>query len=94
MGTSSRPRLSVFKSNKFVHASLIDDERGFTITSANSSGVKGKNNVERAKETGKIIAAKSKTKKINLVVFDRAGYVYTGAVRALAEGAREGGLSF
>ena len=88
-GTANRPRLCVFRSNQYIYAQLIDDENGKTLAS-----IKGKANIKKAKETGKLIAQKAKEKKIEKVVFDRGGYKYHGRVKALAEGAREGGLKF
>ncbi|MFA6552235.1 MAG: 50S ribosomal protein L18 [Candidatus Paceibacterota bacterium] len=92
-GTATLPRLSVFRSNKCIYAQLIDDEKASTILSASSSKLKGKM-VEKAKAVGTEIAKKAVAKKIEKVVFDRGGYIYTGKIRALAEGAREGGLQF
>ena len=94
-GTSEKPRLSVFKSNKAIYAQIINDEKGHTIVAASSkelgnSGV----NIEAAKEVGKKIAEKAGANGVENVVFDRGGYVYHGRVKALAEGAREGGLNF
>lgn len=93
-GTSTRPRLSVFKSNKFVSAQLIDDSSGKTLASASTRDAKAKTALEGAKEVGVEIAKKAKAAKIETVVFDRGGYIYTGKVKAIAEGAREGGLTF
>lgn len=100
-GTASVPRLSVFRSNSFMYAQLIDDEQGKTILSATSfkgkvagKGKKSANKTEGAKEVGKMIAERAIAKKIKKIVFDRSGYVYTGRVKALADGAREGGLIF
>jgi len=87
-------RLSVFKSNKYVYAQIIDDTLGKTLVSASSLGLKGKNEIERAKEMGKDVAKKALAKKIEKVVFDRGGFVYTGRIKAIADGAREGGLKF
>ena len=92
--TSARPRLAVFRSNKHLYAQIINDEKGETLATATSREVGGKTLLEKAREIGKIIAKKAVAKKIDKVVFDRAGYVYTGKIKALAEGAREGGLSF
>jgi len=87
------PRLAVFKSLKKIYAQVIDDTKGVTLTSANSGEIKKiKNNIEGAKEVGKIIAKKCLAKKIKAVVFDRSGYKYHGKVKALADGAREGGI--
>lgn len=91
-GTAARPRLSVFKSNKFVYTQIIDDESGTTLASATSKGKKSGAGLSAAKEVGKEIAALAKSKKVSKVVFDRGGYIYTGKIKAVAEGAREGGL--
>ncbi len=93
-GGSSCPRLSVFKSNKHLYAQLIDDEKGVTVASVSDKSSKGKTKTERAKAAGLEIAKKAVEKKISKVVFDRGGFIYTGRVRALADGAREGGLKF
>ena len=94
-GTPERPRLDVFRSNMHIYAQIIDDEQGVTLVSASTmdkdfNGNGG--NVEAAAEIGKKIAAKALEKGITEVVFDRGGYVYHGRVKALADGAREGGL--
>ena len=94
VGTAERPRLSIFRSNNFIYAQLIDDEAGKTIASVDSRTAKGKTSRDRAKETGSAIAALAKGKSIKKVVFDRGGFQYKGSVVALAEGAREGGLTF
>lgn len=93
-GTAEKPRLSVFKSNKFIYAQIIDDIAGKTLASASSKGLKGKSDLERAKTLGEKISELARTKKITKVVFDRGGYQYTGKIRLLAEAAREGGLIF
>ncbi len=93
-GTAELPRLSVFKSNKHISAQLIDDESGKTIAAGHSREAKGKELLEKAREVGKIVAEKAKAKGVKAVVFDRGGFIYTGNVKALAEGAREGGLKF
>ncbi len=93
-GTETRPRLAVFKSNQHVSAQLIDDSKGLTLVSAHSKTIKGKTLSEKAFAIGKDIAAKAKAKKIETVVFDRGGFMYTGNIKAVAEGAREGGLVF
>ncbi|MDO8572901.1 MAG: 50S ribosomal protein L18 [bacterium] len=93
-GTLTLPRLSVFRSNKFIYAQLIDDEKSKTLMSASDHSVKGKTKMERAKKTGTTLAEEAKKKHITKVVFDRGGFSYAGRVRALAEGAREGGLVF
>jgi large subunit ribosomal protein L18 len=93
-GTPERPRLSVFKSHKFIFLQLVDDVKGATLVSAWSKECKGKTPAERAKEVGIELAKKAKEAKIVSVVFDRGGYLYTGHIKAVAEGAREGGLKF
>ena len=95
-GTQSRPRLSVFRSSAHIYAQLIDDSKGKTLVSAKDSEIKKKvkAKLELAKEVGKLIAEKAKGLKVEKVVFDRGGYAYHGKVKALAEGAREGGLIF
>ena len=93
-GTSDKPRLSVFKSNTEVYAQIIDDDKGITISAFDSRKIKGKTLSEKAIEVGKEIAKLAKEKKVDKVVFDRGGYVFTGVVKNLAEGAREGGLKF
>lgn len=93
-GTKEMPRLSIFKSNKFVYAQLIDDDNGQTLASSSSAKIKEKGKLAQAKKVGEEIAKYAKEKKIKSVVFDRGGFIYTGRVKALAEGAREGGLKF
>jgi len=96
-GTSEQPRLSVFRSNKEIYAQIINDETGATLVSASSVGkeVKAKGNKsEVAAAVGKAIAAKATKAGIEVVAFDRNGYLYHGRVKALADGAREGGLKF
>lgn len=97
-GTKNRPRLCVFRSNKYIYAQLIDDDKGHTLVSANikEAGSKGKKltKVQASYEVGKLLAQKAKKKKIASVVFDRGGYKYHGRVKAVAEGARERGLKF
>ena len=92
-GTAEVPRLSVFRSNRYVYAQLIDDVSGATIASASDLGGKG-TRVERAKNVGANLAKAAKEKKIGKVVFDRGGFSYAGIIKALADGAREGGLKF
>ncbi len=94
-GTSDRPRVAVFKSNKGIYAQLIDDVNGKTIASASTKEL-GKDgvNVVIAKEVGKKLAENAKNAGVETVVFDRGGYPYHGRVKSLAEGAREGGLKF
>lgn len=92
-GTEARPRLSVYKSNTSIYAQLINDDKGVTLVAASSKGIKG-NKTEAAKKVGMELAKKAKDQKITKVVFDRGGFIFTGRVKALAEGAREGGLEF
>ena len=97
VGTAERPRLAVFRSNKGIFAQLIDDRSGRTVAGASWLGLaksfKG-NKIEQAAEVGKAVAAAAKKAGIESVVFDRGGYLYHGRVKALADGAREGGLKF
>lgn len=98
-GTSSSPRLSVFRSNKEIYAQLIDDQSGKTVIAASSRDKeiieeKLSNKVNIASSVGKRIGALAKKSGISQVKFDRGGYLYHGRVKALAEGAREGGLKF
>lgn len=93
-GTSSRPRLSIFKSNRQLYAQLINDEEGKTIVSFSSARMKGVKKTNKAREVGKEIALLAKKSSVEKVVFDRGGYSYAGAVKELAEGARESGLAF
>lgn len=94
-----RLRLAVFRSNKHIYAQIIDDEKGHTLVAANEKDLKLKKEekltkTQKAKMVGKILAEKAKRKKITNVWFDRRAYKYHGRVKALAEGAREGGLKF
>ncbi len=93
-GTKSRPRLAVFRSNKYIYAQLIDDEGKVTLASATSLQTDSKVKMEAATKTGEKLAENAKKQKISEVVFDRRGYRYHGRVKALAEGARKGGLIF
>jgi large subunit ribosomal protein L18 len=100
-GTTERPRLSVYKSLRFIYAQVIDDTRGVTLAQANSSdpairealgaSTAGK---EAAKKVGELVAQRAKEKGVEKVVFDRGGYIYHGRVQALADAAREKGLQF
>lgn len=96
-GTQERPRLAIFKSQKYIYAQVIDDAAGKTLVSASSrdkdSGAKGAN-AAAAKAVGALIAKRAKDKGISRVVFDRGGYLYHGNVKALADAARENGLEF
>ena len=95
-GTAERPRLAVFRSNLGISAQLIDDLGGKTVAAASWQQLKKfkGSKSEQAKEVGKLLAANAKTAGIESCVFDRGGYLYHGRVKALAEGAREGGLRF
>lgn len=95
-GTKDRPRLSVFRSNRGMYVQLIDDLSGKTLISANSKELKINKDkkVDLSFKLGKLLAEKSLKKNINKVVFDRGGYKYHGRVKAVADGAREGGLIF
>lgn len=100
LGTSARPRLSVFRSLKGIYAQVIDDTAGSTLVSASTidpairEQVKGLKQAEKARLVGKTVAERALDKGIQVVSFDRGGYKYIGRVKALAEGAREGGLKF
>ncbi len=94
-GTTARPRLNISKSNTSIYLQIIDDTSGVTIASAHTRELKGKQTkVEAAFALGKLVAEKAQTKKVTTVVFDRGGNRYTGRVKAAADGAREGGLTF
>lgn len=99
-GTAERPRLCVYRSLNGIYAQIIDDEKGVTLASestmnkALASQLKGLTKTEQAKLIGKELAEKAKKAKIENVVFDRGGYLYTGRVKALADSARESGLKF
>jgi large subunit ribosomal protein L18 len=94
-GGAERPRLSVFRANRHIYGQLIDDATGKTLVSASSLEIKSKaKKSELATEVGKLVAKKALEKGLKAVVFDRGGYAYHGRVKALAEGAREGGLIF
>ncbi|MFN6945419.1 MAG: 50S ribosomal protein L18 [Cytophagaceae bacterium] len=95
-GTSETPRLSVFRSNKGIYAQLIDDVKGLTLVSASITEIKSAKGtkVDISKSVGQLLAEKAISNGISEVKFDRGGYLYHGRVKALAEGAREGGLKF
>jgi large subunit ribosomal protein L18 len=95
-GTAERPRLSVFRSNRGVNAQLIDDVAGRTLAAVNwtEQDLKGLQSMEQAKRVGELLAERAKSAGVETVVFDRGGYQYHGRVKALAEGARDGGLRF
>ena len=96
-GTAERPRISVYRSNRAIYCQLIDDVAGKTLAAASSMdktvSTSG-NKTDISKEVGKLIAERGKAAGIEVVVFDRSGYLYHGRVKALADGAREGGLKF
>ena len=96
-GTAERPRLVVFRSNRGIEAQLVDDDAGRTLAAASHLGLKKSfkgDKSEQAAEVGKALAAAAKSAGVETCVFDRGGYLYHGRVKALADGAREGGLSF
>lgn len=95
-GTPERPRLSVFRSNKSIYCQLIDDLKGQTLAAASTHELDAAqgNKVDQSAAVGKLIAQKALSAGITKVVFDRGGFLYHGRVKALAEGAREGGLQF
>ncbi len=99
-GTKKTPRLVVHRSNKHIYAQIVNDDSRQTISTASSLSkdiaavIRGVSKVEQAKEVGKLVAKYATKKKVKSVVFDRAGYLYHGRVKALADGAREGGLDF
>lgn len=92
-GTSTKPRLAVFRSNKDIYVQLIDDLSSNTLVAASSKELTG-SKIEQANSVGKLIAEKAISSGITEIVFDRGGYLYHGRVKALAEGARESGLKF
>jgi large subunit ribosomal protein L18 len=92
-GTVARPRLAVYRSNKSIYAQLIDDVAGHTLAAASSKDATG-TKTEQAKAVGTLIAERAKAAGIDACTFDRGGYQYHGRVKALADGAREGGLNF
>ena len=100
VGTSERPRLNVYRSLSNIYAQIIDDSKGKTLVSASTLDkeiaemIKGKTKTEAAKIVGEVIGKRAKEKKIKEVVFDRGGYLYTGRVQAVADGARDAGLKF
>jgi large subunit ribosomal protein L18 len=95
-GTAERPRLSVFRSNRGVQAQLVDDDRGHTVAAVvwTEPDLRKLGRMEQAKRAGELLAARAKEAGVESCVFDRGGYRYHGKVKALAEGAREGGLNF
>lgn len=102
-GTNDRPRLSVFRSNKYIYAQIIDDEKRKTLIGISEKHIKedssskkpeSSKKIDKSKALGLTLAKLAISKKIKSVVFDRSGYAYHGRVKAIAEGAREGGLKF
>jgi large subunit ribosomal protein L18 len=95
-GSAARPRLCVFRSSKGIYAQVIDDDRGVTLASASTLVLDGASGTksDKAAEVGKLVAQRAREAGIAKVVFDRGGYLYHGRVKALADGAREGGLEF
>ena len=93
-GTATKPRLSVFRSNKEIYAQLIDDVNGVTIAAVSSRDIKASTKQEAASAVGKAIAEKGSTAGVETVAFDRNGYLYHGRVKTLADAAREAGLKF
>lgn len=93
-GTGARPRLSVFRSNSFIYAQLIDDEKAVTIAQASDIKAAKGTKIERAAVVGEALAKAATAKGVTAVVFDRSGFRYTGRIKALADSARKGGLSF
>jgi large subunit ribosomal protein L18 len=97
---NGRPRLSVFRSNAYIYAQIIDDEKGLTLVAASSlekdlrTTLEGTGNKTAAAAVGKLVAERAKEKGVSEVVFDRGGYIYHGRVKALADAAREAGLKF
>ena len=100
VGTSERPRLNVYRSLSNIYAQIIDDPKGITLASASTldkevvDAIKGKTKTEAAKIVGEIVGKRAKSKNIEEVVFDRGGYLYTGRIQAVADGARASGLKF
>ena len=99
-GTTERPRLCVYRSLNNIYAQIIDDTKGTTLASASTLDkevaelIKGKTKTEAAKIVGEVVGKRAKAKKVKEVVFDRGGYLYTGRVQAVADGARSAGLEF
>jgi large subunit ribosomal protein L18 len=97
-GTSARPRLNVFRSNKHIYAQVIDDMNGVTLASASTVekdlNLESTSNLEAAQKVGELVAKRALEKGVEAVVFDRGGYLYHGRIQALADAARENGLQF
>ena len=96
VGTAERPRIAVFRSNRGIFAQLIDDGAGRTLAAVNwtEADLRGLKPMEQAAKAGQLLAERAKAQGVDTVVFDRGGYQYHGRVKALADGAREGGLTF
>jgi len=93
-GVSSRPRLSIFKSNRYLEAQIIDDEKGLTLAAISTKDIKAGKEETKDYSAGKELAKKAQEKKVKTVVFDRGGYEYGGKIASFAQGARDGGLIF
>ena len=96
-GTAEKPRLNIYRSNKYIYGQLIDDISGRTLASASSLETEVTNDgnkSDQSKEPGKLLAQRAKAENIEAIIFDRGGYLYHGRVKSFAEGAREGGLNF
>ena len=93
-GTDTRPRLSVYRSNKFIYAQVIDDTKGVTVAQASDVTLTKGTKTERAEEVGALVAKAAQSKNIKEVVFDRNGFKYTGRIKLLAEACRKAGLKF
>ena len=93
-GTAERPRMSVFRSNKQIYAQVINDQEGKTLASASSLGLEAMPKIQQPEQVGEMVAKKALEAGITAVVFDRNGYLFHGRVKALADGARNGGLKF
>ena len=93
-GTAERPRLSVYRSNRYIHAQLIDDVAEHTLVAVSTKGASGTNFTERATQAGSAMAEAAKSLGVEKVVFDRGGFRYTGRIAAFADAAREAGLQF
>lgn len=94
LGTSERPRLAVFRSSQHIYVALVDDSKGTTLVAASDLKMENGTKCEKAFQVGKLVAQAALKKSIKTVVFDRGGFLYHGRVKALADGAREGGLKF
>jgi large subunit ribosomal protein L18 len=93
-GTAARPRMNIYRSNKSIYVQMIDDVAGETLAAACTKDVESGTKIDQSKAVGLVVAERAKAAGITKVVFDRGGYLYHGRVKAVAEGAREGGLDF